>query len=202
MNEVELILAARTGDLNSFNSLVLAYQELIYNHAYRMMGEMDAAEDATQNAFISAYRNIKSYRGGSFKAWLLRIVTNLCIDELRRRKRHPTVPLEPLDDNEEEIESPGWLTDLKDSPEENFEREELAKALKQCINSLTPESRAILILIDIQGLDYKEASQVIKRPLGTVKSRLARARLQLRDCMKGFLELLPVKFRLLEEDIA
>jgi len=201
INEAELIQAARQGDLDSFNSLVLSYQEMIFNQAYRMMGEYDIAEDATQNAFISAYRHINNYRGGSFKAWLLRIVTNLCIDELRRRKRHPTIPLEPLDNDGEEIESPRWLTDPKNSPEETIEREELAKALKHCINNLTPEFRAIVILVDIQGLDYNEAAEVVKRPLGTVKSRLARARFQLRNCMKGFLELLPMSFRLMEESM-
>src|SRR4030043_178179 len=109
MDEAALILAASKGDLDSFNRLVLVYQDIVYSQAYRIMGEADEAEDAAQDAFISAFRHLGSYRGGSFKAWLLRIVTNVCYDELRRRKRRPTTPLEPSDDEGEEIESPRWM---------------------------------------------------------------------------------------------
>ena len=98
MDEAALIRAARSNDLDAFNRLVMAYQDLIYNQAYRMLGEGDSAADATQEAFISAYKNLRAYRGGSFRAWMLRIVTNVCYDELRRRQRRPTTSLEPLDD--------------------------------------------------------------------------------------------------------
>jgi hypothetical protein len=84
-----------------FNRLVIIYQDLVYNQALRVMGDAEAAQDATQEAFISAYRHIKSYRGGAFRAWLLRIVTNSCYDELRRRQRRPTTPLEPQDEEGE-----------------------------------------------------------------------------------------------------
>jgi RNA polymerase sigma-70 factor (ECF subfamily) len=199
MDETELIHAARCGDLDSFNRLVLAYQDMVYSQAYRLIGEPEAAEDAAQDAFISAFRNLGSYRGGSFKAWLLRIVTNGCYDELRRRKRRPTTPLEPLDNDSEEIESPRWLSDPGDSPEQTAERAELAKALQHCLSDLPPEFRSVVILVDIQGLDYSEAAQVVGAPLGTVKSRLARARLRLRDCLQGFWELLPASYRLVGE---
>ncbi|MEJ2263890.1 MAG: sigma-70 family RNA polymerase sigma factor [Anaerolineales bacterium] len=196
MDEVALIRAARDGDLNAFNRLVLEYQDLIYNQAYRVLGEPLAADDATQEAFISAYRNLRSYRGGSFRAWLLRIVTNACYDELRRRKRRPTTPLEPLDDAGEEIESPTWMEDPAESPEESAERGELARAIQDCINELPAEFRAVVALVDVQGMDYAEAADAIDKPLGTVKSRLARARARLRDCLQGFWELLPATFRL------
>jgi RNA polymerase sigma-70 factor (ECF subfamily) len=199
MDEVALICAAQNGDLDSFNRLVLVYQDMIFNQAYRMMGEPETAEDATQDAFISAFRKLRTFRGGSFKAWLLRIVTNLCYDELRRRKRRPTTPLEPMDNDDEEIESPHWLSDPSDSPEKLTEREELSRALEHCLKGLSPEFRAIVTLVDLQGLDYNEAALVVGRPLGTVKSRLARARLSLRNCMEGFWELLPDSFRLLRE---
>ncbi len=199
MDEVALIRAARDGDLNSFNRLVLAYQNLVYNQAYRVLGEPQAADDATQEAFISAFRSIRSYRGGSFRAWLLRIVTNACYDELRRRKRRPTTPLEPLDDAGEEIESPSWMVDPGESPEESAERDELAQAIQHCINALPPEFRAVVALVDVQGMDYAEASEAIGKPLGTVKSRLARARARLRECLQGFWELLPSTFRLERE---
>lgn len=196
MDETALINLAQRGDLDAFNRLVLAYQDQVYNHALRVMGESAAAEDATQEAFISAYRNLGGYRGGSFRAWLLRIVTNACYDELRRRKRRPSTPLEPLDEDGEEVESPRWMVDLKDLPEDEIERQELARAIQHCLNSLPADFRAAVVSVDLQGLDYAEVSQMLRVPLGTVKSRLARARLRLRDCLKGFWELLPQEFRL------
>ena len=180
MDEVALIQAARHGDLDAYNRLVLAYQDVVYHQAYRLISEPEAAEDAAQDAFIAAYRHLGDYRGGSFKAWLLRIVTNICYDELRRRKRRPTTPLEPLDEDEEEIESPRWLADPGESPEESAERGELAKALQHCLDDLPDDFRAAVVLVDLQGLDYSAASHAMGKPLGTVKSRLARARLRLR----------------------
>ncbi len=199
MDEAVLIREAIQGDLDAFNRLVLEYQDLLYGQAYRMMGEVEAAADATQEAFISAFKKLDSYRGGSFKAWLLRIVTNACYDELRRQKRRPTTPLEPMDTDDEEIESPRWLADPGESPEEAAERAELNQALQVCLEDLPDEFRTVIVLVDIQGLDYGEASQVIGKPLGTVKSRLARGRLRLRDCLQNFWELLPTAFRLVKE---
>ena len=199
MDEAALIQEAQRGDLDAFNRLVLEYQDLLYGQAYRMMGDAEAAADATQEAFISAFKKLDSYRGGSFKAWLLRIVTNACYDELRRQKRRPTTPLEPLDADDEEIESPHWLADPGESPEEAAERAELNRALRVCLEDLPDEFRAVIVLVDMQGLDYGEASQVIGKPLGTVKSRLARGRLRLRNCLQTFWELLPTAFRLVEE---
>src|SRR5512145_3109799 len=153
MDEAALITAACKGDLDSFNRLVLAYQDMVYHQAYRMMGEPEAAEDAAQDAFISAFRHLGSYRGGSFKAWLLRIVTNACYDELRRRKRRPTTPLEPLDSEEEEVESPHWLADDRDTPEEHIERVDLERAIQSCLNDLPDEFRSVVVLVDVQGFD-------------------------------------------------
>ena len=199
MDEAALISDARQGDLNAFNRLILAYQDLVYAQAYRMMGEAEAAEDATQEAFISAFRSIRSYRGGSFRAWLLRIVTNACYDELRRRKRRPTTPLEPMDAEDEEIESPHWLADPSESPEDRTDRLELDQAIQNCLEDLPPDFRSVVVLVDIQGFDYIEAAEVINKPVGTVKSRLSRARLRLRDCLQGWWELIPAQFRLVNE---
>jgi RNA polymerase sigma-70 factor, ECF subfamily len=199
MDEQALIMTARQGDLDSFNRLVLAYQDIVYHQAYRVLGDPQAADDATQEAFISAYNNLRSYRGGSFRAWLLRIVTNSSYDELRRRKRRPTTPLEPLDDTGEELESPHWLADKGELPEDSIERSELASAIQRCIDQLPAEFRAVVALVDVQGLDYTEVAEVIGKPLGTVKSRLARARGRLRNCLQGFWELLPAAFRLESE---
>jgi RNA polymerase sigma-70 factor (ECF subfamily) len=199
MDEPALIRDAKKGNLEAFNRLVLAYQDPLYNTAYRILGDSALAADATQEAFIAAFRKLTSFRGGSFKAWLLRIVTNACYDELRRQKRRPTTPLEPLTDNDKEIETPRWLADPSASPEEKLETRELDQAIQRCIDALPPEFRAVVILADVQGLGYKEAASVLKRPLGTIKSRLARARLRLRDCLQSVRELLPTAFRLKEE---
>jgi len=200
MNEPALIRDAKHGDLEAFNRLVLAYQDKLYNLAYRILGDPALAADATQEAFISAFRKLKSYRGGSFKAWLFRIVTNACYDELRRQKRRPTVSLEPLTDNDEEVETPRWIADTSASPEERLETLELDEAIQNCINALPPDFRAVVVLADVQGMGYKEAALVLRKPLGTIKSRLARARLRLRDCLQSVRELLPAAFRLKEEN--
>jgi RNA polymerase sigma factor (sigma-70 family) len=199
MDELSLISAAKKGDLDSFNCLVLSYQDQVFSHAYRMMGEEEAAADATQDAFISAFRNLHSFRGGSFRAWLFRIVTNACYDELRRRKRRPSTSLEPLDDAGEEIESPAWLADPSDTPEQRIERLELEKGIQRCLDDLPDDFRAVVVMVDVNGLDYVEAAESIGKPVGTVKSRLARARGRMRDCLKGIMELLPSKFRQGEE---
>ena len=196
MDETALIQAAQDGDVDAFNRLVLAYQDLVYTQAYRMIGENAAAADTTHAAFISAYPHLHSFRGGSFRAWLLRIVTNACYDELRRRKRRPTVALEPVDESGDEIESPHWMEDPSETPETHIDRAELNNAIQHCLEGLPAEFRTAVVLVDIQGMDYIEAASVLGKPLGTVKSRLARARLRLRDCLQGFTELLPAIYRL------
>lgn len=196
MDEAALIQDAKLGDLDAFNRLVMAYQGIVYNIAYRLLSDDDAAEDATQTAFISAYNNLPSFRGGSFKSWILRIVTNACYDELRRIKRRPTTPLEPFSESEqEEIESPTWLADDNPSPEEQAEQAELEHAVQHCIDALPADFKTVVVLVDIQGMNYDEVSQVVRSPLGTIKSRLARARAKLQECLQGFWELLPEKFR-------
>jgi RNA polymerase sigma-70 factor (ECF subfamily) len=199
MHEPALIRDAQNGDLEAFNRLVLAYQDVLYNTALRILSDEALAADATQDAFISAFRSLNSYRGGSFKAWLMRTVTNACYDELRRQKRRPTVPLEPANDDDEEIESPHWLADSSMSPEEKFEAEELEHAIRHCLEDLPADFRTVVVLADIQGLDYSEVAVAARVPLGTIKSRLARARLRLRECLQGFWELLPASFRLERE---
>ena len=199
MDEPTLIRDAQRGNLEAFNSLVLAYQVQVYNTALRILGDEDLAADASQEAFLSAFRALNSYRGGSFRAWLLRTVTNACYDELRRKKRRPTTPLEPETEDGDDVESPHWLADPNASPEDQLDRDELEHAIQHCLENLPVEFRAVVVLADIQGLDYSEIAVAVKKPLGTIKSRLARARLRLRECLRGFRELLPAAFRLEEE---
>jgi len=198
MDEPTLIHDAQRGDLDSFNTLVLTYQDALFNTALRILGDEELAADATQDAFVSAFRAIRSYRGGSFKAWLLRTVTNACYDELRRQKRRPTTPLEPEMEDGEEMETPRWLADPSMSPEQEAEAGELEHAIQHCLEALPVEFRMVVVLADIQGLDYSEVAHAARVPLGTIKSRLARARLRLRECLQGVWELLPAAFRLQE----
>jgi RNA polymerase sigma-70 factor, ECF subfamily len=202
VDESSLINQAKEGDLNAFNSLVLTYQGQVYNLAYRMLNDEMTAEDVCQNTFISAHKHIRSFRNGSFRAWLFRIAANKCYDELRRVKRKPTQPLDLFDqDSGEEIEDPIWLKDPGSLPEEELERAQLEQAIQLCIDRLPDQFKAAVILVDIQGLGYQEASQVANSPIGTIRSRLARARQQLQKCLQGFRELLPEVFRLKNESL-
>ena len=199
MDETALVQSAQSGDLDSFNTLILHYQDRVFNTALRILGDEDIAQDAAQEAFISAFRSIATFRGGSFKAWLLRTVTNACYDELRRQKRRPTTPLEPETNDGEEMDSPRWLADPNMTPSEQFEADELEHAIKHCLDTLPVDFRTVVVLADVQGMDYSEVATAARVPLGTIKSRLARARLRLRECLRGFEELLPSSFRLEEE---
>lgn len=199
MDEPALIQTAQRGDLDSFNTLILHYQDMVFHTALRILGDEDQASDAAQEAFISAFRSISTFRGGSFKAWLMRTVTNACYDELRRQKRRPTTPLEPDTEDGEEMDSPRWLADPNMTPAEKSEADELEHAIQHCLDALPTEFRTVVVLADIQGMDYSEVATASRVPLGTIKSRLARARLRLRECLRGFEELLPSSFRLEEE---
>ena len=199
MDEAALVEQARDGDLNAFNRLVLEYQDMAFNLAARMLDDPDGAADVTQVAFLSAYKSLDTFRGGSFRAWVLRMVSNACYDELRRRKRRPTISLEPVNDDDEEMESPAWIADDGPSPEDELERSELDHALQTCLGGLGDEFRTVVLMIDVEGLDYQEVSDATGKPLGTIKSRLARARLKLRDCLRQFGELLPSIYRLDDE---
>jgi len=196
MDETALINSAQNGDLDSFNTLILHYQDSVFNTALRILGDEDLAQDAAQEAFISAFRSISSFRGGSFKAWIMRTVTNACFDELRRQKRRPTTPLEPETSDGEEMDSPKWMADPNMTPAEKSEADELEHAIQHCLDALPTNFRTAVVLADIQGMDYNEVAAASRVPLGTIKSRLARARLRLRECLRGFEELLPASFRL------
>ena len=195
MDEPTLIAAAQQGDREAFNELVVHYQSLTYNVAYRVLGSQDAAADATQDAFLAAYRAIRGFRGGSFRAWLMRIVTNACYDQLRAKKRQPTSPLDP--DPDQELEE--WVMDAGERPEEYAERQDLGRIIQRGLDTLPPDQRTIVVLSDIQGMSYDEVAQSTGLALGTVKSRLNRGRSKLRDFLMRNQELLPGRYRLHDE---
>lgn len=193
-DEPALIAAAQRGDLPAFNQIILHYQGLAYNVAYRILGDPDAAADATQDGFVKAFQRVGQYRGGSFKAWLLRIITNTCYDMLRGQKRRPTTSLESEEDEEADHDV-RWL-DPAERPDAYVVRQELAAAIQAAIQKLPPDQRITLILSDIEGMDYQEIAEATHVALGTVKSRLSRARARLRDLLMAHGELLPSQYRL------
>lgn len=202
MDEPALIREAQGGDLDAFNRLVLEYQTSVFHLACRIMGEEASAADATQEAFINAYKHISYYRGGSFRAWLFRIVTNACYDELRRRKRRPATSLEELTSSDDgPDDASALLVSKEESPEAFVQRREVGRAIQDCLDKLPADMRAVVVMSDIQGLDYSEIAESVDTALGTVKSRLSRARARLRDCLQNVRELLPAAYRLEEERI-
>jgi len=178
MDEQSLIASTRAGNPRAFNQLVDSYQDIAYSVACRVLGHAEAAADATQDAFLAAYRALPAFRGGSFKAWLLRIVTNACYDQLRLRKRRPQIS---LDDLAEDPDYASALSDPGETPEDALLREDLAQALGAAIAKLPFEQRIVLVLSDVQGMSYEEISASTGASLGTVKSRLSRARARVRD---------------------
>jgi RNA polymerase sigma factor (sigma-70 family) len=193
--EKTLIKAARRGDLEAFNQLVLRYQNLLFGIALRLLNDEDMAADAVQEAFISAFRRFHTFRGDSLRSWLARVVVNACYDEMRKKRRQHSVPLEQLNADGEEIETSYWLVDSHADPEVQFESSELEVAIQNSLNKLPPIYRLVLVLVDIEGLSYEEAASAAGVPVGTVKSRLARARLQMQKSLQGVGELLPASYR-------
>ncbi len=175
INDSELIRLSKEGDLDSFNQLVENFKKPVLNLAIRMLGDYQAAEDASQEAFFSAWRNLGAFRGDGFKTWLLRITANVCHDELRKRKSRIFVPL----DNDV-LENQCMQTAA--SPEEHAIRIEIQAHIQEGLMSrLNPEQRLAVVLSDIQGLNYEEVAQVMNCSIGTVRSRLSRGRARLRD---------------------
>ena len=183
-NETTLIADAVKGNLDAFNQLVMKYQNMAYGHAYALVGDPDAADDITQESFLKAFQNLFRFRGGSFRAWFMRIVTNTSYDLLRGFNKHPTQPLFPVDEYGEELESISWIADPEAGVETTFDRKEISKRLLQALDELPADFRSVLTLIDLYELDYSEATQILNIPVGTVKSRLARARLRMQTKMK------------------
>ncbi|MFP4321337.1 MAG: RNA polymerase sigma factor [Anaerolineales bacterium] len=188
------IAAAQRGDLGAFNALVLAYQDQVYSLTMRILQDPAGADDITQETFISAYRKLDQFQGGNFRAWLLRIATNACYDELRRHKRRPT---ESLDDDPEDGPGPeadARLASPAEGPEGHAQRGELRSAIERCLAALSPDQRLVIMMADVQDYAYDEIAQAADISLGTVKSRISRARANLRACLQTAGELLPAKY--------
>jgi RNA polymerase sigma factor (sigma-70 family) len=185
--EARHLEAARRGDLSAFNWLVLRYQTRVYNLCYRMLSDPDAAADTTQDAFLSAYKAIGRFKGEQFKTWLFRIATNACLDVLRSRKRKPTQSLDSRTaEAEEDAGEPLQVADLDPSidPEAQTLRAEMVQIIQRGLDALPDDQRIALVLVDVQGLSYEEAAAIDGTNLGTVKSRINRARTKMRDYLR------------------
>ena len=174
-----LVSMASQGDLDAFNQLVLMCQDFAYHQAYALLGDPALAEATVQDSFIRAFQSMVGFRSGSFRAWLLKIVTNSAYDVLRRSKRHPIHSFFPEDEHGDEIEASGWFADPTASVEDMVEQAEFSTDLDRLLDELPEAYRTVLTLIDMYEFNYAEAAQALKVPIGTVKSRLARGRLQL-----------------------
>jgi RNA polymerase sigma-70 factor (ECF subfamily) len=192
--EQTLIEQSRSGDLDSFNAIVEMYQGQVYAVALRMVRDAAMAEDLAQETFISAYRNLNQYRGGSFKSWLFRIARNATLDALRKAQRRPA---ESLDENIVSFEAE--LVSTEATPAEAALNTELGDHIKEVMADLHPDQRMALVLIDVEGFSYEEAARTMAVSIGTVKSRLSRARGRMREALLEDPELLPSRFRQVSE---
>lgn len=183
-----LVERAQRGDLDAFNSLIYSYQTPVYNLCLRMLGNREAAEDATQEAFLLSFRGIGRFQGGNLRAWIYRIATNACYDELRRRSRRPSASLDALSEDEERPFTPA---DDDPSPEDEALTAELRREIERGLLTLPEEQRAAVILCDVHGLTYEEIAEVMRTSLGTVKSRVSRGRARMRAFMRNSREPLP-----------
>ena len=188
--DAKLVSQAQEGDLGAFNIIVERYQSHVFNLSARILGNRTTAEDITQETFISAYRAIKKFRGGSLRSWLLSIAANASRDFLRSSSRRPEQSLD------ESLLNPGFqVVSGDESPEQQALRGELGDEIQRAILTLPADQRTVLVLIDVQGLSYEEAADSTGASLGTVKSRLNRARGRVRDYLRNHPELLPDEFR-------
>lgn len=181
-----LVQRARAGEVAAFNQLVLQHQDAAYSLALRFLGSPPAAEDVTQEAFIRAYRGIAKFEGERFRAWLLSIVANAARDELRRQRRRPQRSLDAARDDPDQpaLDPP----DSGPSPETSALTGELRGQLEAALRELPEDWRMVVLLSDVHGLAYDEIAAATGVPVGTVKSRLSRARGRLRDLLRGVRE--------------
>jgi RNA polymerase sigma-70 factor (ECF subfamily) len=183
----ELVARAQASDREAFDRLVDETYTMAYATAYRLTGDADAASDATQDAYVRAYASLHTFRGNStFSTWLYRIVVNVSLDILRRRARAPA-PLTSAGEQDEEREVE--VVDHTANPQADVERRERQAAVQRALQRVSDDHRTVLVLFDLNGLAYEEIAAVLGVPLGTVKSRLNRARLALRDAIQEDAEL-------------
>jgi RNA polymerase sigma-70 factor, ECF subfamily len=180
-----LVERALAGDLDAFNDIVAVYQDYLFALVVRVVNDRDAAADAVQEAFFSCYRNLSRFRGDSFRSWLTRIALNAATDVLRYRKRRPADPFPEWEDD-------SWQPPAGEdaSPERETMRRNTSRVLAKALNEITEDQRKAIVLYDVEGFDYQEIADMTGVSLGTVKSRIHRGRLALRELLAPDMELL------------
>lgn len=198
--ESELIKKCQQGDVEAFEKLILSYQKKVYTIAYRYMGRREEAEDLAQEAFIKVYRSLKTFRGdSSFSTWLYHVVTNVCRDALRKNSRKLEEDSLDCAVTTEKGEIRREIVDWSMSPALLYEQKELGEFLQSLIDQLSPEYKAVIVMREIQDMSYDEIAQAMDCSLGTVKSRLSRARKTMRDMIESSMEQRSEKHRLNEQ---
>jgi RNA polymerase sigma-70 factor (ECF subfamily) len=178
-----LIQSARQGELEAFNCLVLMYQDLVFWQAIWMLDEPGSAEEVTQQTFLLAYRKPRSFQDGDFACWLLKIASRLCLEELHRRKSGHSSPQKARDHDGIEVDAVFCVNGLLGSPEDNAGQHDLVKIVQESLNGLSSDLRAVITLVDIWEMDYTQTAEILGISVRSVKSRLARARAQLREML-------------------
>lgn len=183
----ELVAKSLGGDTEAFRTIVERYQERVYNVAFQMTGSHEDSLDLAQDSFLRVFRALSSFKGdSSLGTWIHRIAHNIVIDELRKRRRRPVVAMSTdtvviTEDGEHMLE---WSAPMDEAPEEQLLRAEKKREIEQALQRISPEHRSVLVMRDIEGLTYEEVAEVLGLNVGTVKSRLNRARLALREKLK------------------
>ena len=182
-DETQLIRRVQGGDRDAFAQLLERFEKPVYHQALRMVGHVEDAADLTQEVFLKVWQGLPSFQGdSSFSTWLYRLASNVCIDFLRREKRRKDISMTvSLDDEEEERQAE--LPDHRHSPEREVERRELREDIRRGLRSLSEEHRQVLVMRELSGMSYAEIGAVLKLEEGTVKSRIARARVALRKIL-------------------
>ena len=182
LTDVEILADVATGDIDAYGKIVNRYRGRLYNFVFRFVGERETAEDIVQETFLRAFRKRKEYRAiANFSTWLFTIAGNLAKSELRRRKRWRLFSLHKDDENDT----------VMDLPDESFRPDTVTESsiadvqIQQAILSLPEKYRQVVLLRDVEGLSYQEISEISKCPVGTVKSRVNRARLKLQQKLKN-----------------
>jgi RNA polymerase sigma-70 factor, ECF subfamily len=193
-NEKYLLHQSKNGDMAAFEQLIEGYQKKVFNIALRMLGNPDDASEVAQEVFIRVYKSVKNFKEeSSFSTWIYRITTNTCLDELRKRKNKEHISLDE-DIHHEDGDMKRQVEDSRPTPDIIAEKNELRKIVKLAINSLSEDHRIVIILRDIQDLSYEEIAKIVKCPEGTVKSRINRARSELKEILKRKRELFTEEF--------
>lgn len=189
-DDATLVKSVQRGDAAAFDALVLRHKDRVFNLCYRLLGEFQEADDFAQEVFLKAFRSIKRFRfEAAFSTWLYRIAVNTCKNRLKSleyRQRKMTIPLENPG-NPDTGASPREIRDNGNSPGNHFEKKERMRVIQEAVNALPPDQKTVITLRDIQGFSYEEIADITGLNLGTVKSRLSRARLELREQLRGLL---------------